>query len=54
MYQYQRLDWAFNQNRVGLNFFLKTGKSAQLNFGYTYMATAQSPLHLLLLGYSKR
>jgi hypothetical protein len=54
MYQYQRLDWAFNQNRVGLNFFLKTGKSAQFNFGYTYMTTAQSPLHLLLLGYSKR
>lgn len=54
MYQYQRLDWVFNQNRVGLNFFLKTGKSTQINLGYTYMTTAQSPLHLLLIGYSKR
>lgn len=54
MYQYQRLDWVFNQNRIGLNFFIKAGKSAQFNVGYTYMTTAQSPLHLLLLGYSKR
>ncbi len=54
MYQYQRLDWLFNQNRIGLNFFLKTGKSTQINLGYTYMTTAQSPLHLLLIGYSKR
>lgn len=54
MYQYQRLDWVFNQNRIGLNFFIKAGKSAQFNVGYTYITTAQSPLHLLLLGYSKR
>ena len=54
MYQYQRLDWVFNQNRIGLNFFIKAGKSAQFNVGYTYMTTAQSPLHLILLGYAKR
>jgi hypothetical protein len=54
MYQYQRLDWVFNQNRIGLNFFIKAGKSAQFNVGYTYMTTAQSPLHLFLLGYTRR
>lgn len=54
MYQYQRMDWVFNQNRVGINVFIKTGKSAQFNVGYTYMTTAQSPLHLLLIGYTKR
>lgn len=54
MYQYQRMDWVFNQNRLGVNFFIKAGKSVQLNFGYTYMTTAQSPLHLLLVGYTKR
>jgi len=54
MYQYQRMDWVFNQNRLGINFFIKAGNSAQFNVGYTYMTTAQSPLHLLLLGYTKR
>ena len=54
MYQYQRMDWVFNQNRLGINFFIKAAKSAQFNFGYTYMTTAQSPLHLLLIGYTKR
>jgi len=54
MYQYQRLDWVFNQNRLGINFFIKVGKSTQFNVGYTYMTTAQSPLHLILLGYTKR
>lgn len=54
MYQLQRSKFGFNQNRIGLNFFFKTSKSTQINFGYTYMTTAQSPLHLLLLGYSKR
>lgn len=54
MYQLQRSKFGFNQNRIGLNFFLKTSKSTQINFGYTYMTTARSPLHLLLLGYSKR
>lgn len=54
MYQLQRSKFGFNQNRIGLNFFLKASKSTQINFGYTYMTTAQSPLHLLLLGYSKR
>ena len=54
MYQYQRLNWVFNQNRVGLNLFIKVGASAQFNVGYTYMTTAQSPLHLLLIGFTKR
>jgi len=54
MYQYLRLDWVFNQNRLGVNFFIKVRKSTQFNVGYTYMTTAQSPLHLILLGYTKR
>jgi hypothetical protein len=54
MYQLQHSKFGFNQNRIGLNFFLKASKSTQINFGYTYMTTSQSPLHLLLFGYSKR
>lgn len=54
MYQLQRSKFGFNQNRIGLNFFFKASKSTQINFGYTYMTTVQSPLHLFLLGYSKR
>lgn len=54
MYQYQLVNWVFNQNRVGLNLLIKTGKSTQFNVGYTFMSTPKSPLHLLLLGYTKR
>jgi hypothetical protein len=54
MYQLRETQFDFNQNRVGLNFFLKLSGKAQVNLGYTYMSTLQAPFHLILIGFTKR
>jgi hypothetical protein len=54
MYQLRESQFDFNQNRVGLNFFVKLSSKAQVNLGYTYMSTLQAPFHLILIGFTKR
>jgi len=54
MYQLRETQFEFNQNRVGLNFFIRLNSKAQINLGYTYMSTLQSPFHLILIGFTKR
>lgn len=54
MYQAVGNDIQFNQNRVGLNTLIKVSQHTQINLGYTYMTTPQTPLHLLLIGFAKR
>jgi hypothetical protein len=54
MYQLRETQFEFNQNRVGLNFFVKLSSKAQVNLGYTYMSTSQNPFHLILIGFTKR
>lgn len=54
MYQAVSTKIQFNQNRLGLNAFIKVNKHVQVNLGYTYMTTPQTPLHLVLIGFTKR
>jgi hypothetical protein len=54
MYQLRETQFEFNQNRVGLNFFVKLSSKAQVNLGYTYMSTSPNPFHLILIGFTKR
>ena len=54
MYQLRETQFDFNQNRAGLNFFVRLSSKAQVNLGYTYMSTSQDPFHLILIGFTKR
>lgn len=54
MYQAVERKFQFNQNRLGLNAILNISKHSLVNLGYTYMVTPQTPIHLVLVGFSKR